>query len=191
VGEARRPGSYSISSLSTLTNAIFASGGPLPQGSLRDIQVKRNGVTIDHFDLYDLLLHGDKTHDIALVSGDVIFIPFVGPQVAVVGSVDEPAIYELKGETTVCQSVQFAGGETAVAAGSSVRLERVFEHAMRSLEDVSTDRCNVDLLQQRRYRLRHLCDRPLPRRGHAARQRRQSRPLRLASGHAHQRPDPE
>ena len=147
VGEARRPGSYSISSLSTLTNAVFASGGPLPQGSLRDIQVKRNGVTIDHFDLYDLLLHGDKTHDIALVSGDVIFIPFVGPQVAVVGSVDAPAIFELKGETTVCQSVQFAGGETAVAAGSSVRLERVFEHAQRSLEDVSTDRCNVDLLR--------------------------------------------
>ena len=147
VGEARRPGAYSISSLSTLTNAIFASGGPLPQGSLRDIQVKRGGATIDHFDLYDLLLHGDKTHDVALVSGDVIFIPFVGPQVAILGSIDEPAIYELKGATTVCQSLQLAGGPTAAAAGSSVRLERVFEHSMRSVEDVSLDHCNTELLQ--------------------------------------------
>ena len=147
VGEARRPGAYSISSLSTLTNAVFASGGPLPEGSLRDIQVKRGGVTVDHFDLYDLLLQGDKTHDVPLVSGDVIFIPFVGPQVAVVGSVDDPAIYELKGETTVCQSLQFAGGPSAVAAGSTVRLERVFEHSMRSIEDIGPDRCNSELLQ--------------------------------------------
>jgi protein involved in polysaccharide export with SLBB domain len=147
VGEARRPGAYSISSLSTLTNAVFASGGPLPNGSLRDIQVKRGGVTIDHFDLYDLLLHGDKTKDVALMSGDVIFIPFVGPQVAIVGSIDDPGIYELKGETTVCQSLQFAGGQTAVAAGSTVRLERIFEHSMRSLEDVNGDRCSVELLQ--------------------------------------------
>ncbi len=147
VGEARRPGAYSISSLSTLTNAVFASGGPLPQGSLRDIQVKRGSTTIDHFDLYDLLLHGDKSKDMPLMSGDVIFIPFVGPQVAIVGSIDDPGIYELKGETTVCQSLQFAGGETAVAAGSTVRLERVYEHAMRSLQDVNQERCSVELLQ--------------------------------------------
>ena len=147
VGEARRPGAYSISSLSTLTNAIFASGGPLPQGSLRDIQLKRGGATVDHFDLYDLLLHGDKTHDVALMSGDVIFIPFAGPQVAIVGSIEQPAIYELKDATTVCQALQFGGGPTAAAAGSSVRLERVFEHSMRSVEDVSLDKCNTELLQ--------------------------------------------
>ena len=87
VGEAQQPGSYSISSLSTLLNALFVSGGPLPQGSVRDIQVKRGGQTITHFDLYDLLLHGDKTHDVSLATGDVIFIPTVGPQVAVVGSI--------------------------------------------------------------------------------------------------------
>ncbi len=85
VGQARRPGSFSISSLSTLLNALFASGGPAATGSVRDIQVKRNGETIDHFDLYDLLLHGDKSHDIALATGDVIFIPYAGPQVAVLG----------------------------------------------------------------------------------------------------------
>jgi protein involved in polysaccharide export with SLBB domain len=147
VGQARRPGTYSISSLSTLTNAVFASGGVLPQGSLRDIQVKRGGVTIDHFDLYDLLLHGDKSHDVPLMSGDVIFIPFVGPQVAVVGSIDVPAIYELRGPTTVRAAIQFAGGETAVAAGKIVRLDRIFEHSMRSLQDVNLSESGGTLLQ--------------------------------------------
>jgi polysaccharide export outer membrane protein len=139
VGQARRPGTYSISSLSTLTNAIFASGGILPQGTMRDIQVKRGGVTIDHFDLYDLLLHGDKTNDISLMTGDVIFIPFVGPQVAVVGSVDNPAIFELAGPTTVLGALALAGGETPVAAGSNVRLDRIFEHTARSIADVPLD----------------------------------------------------
>jgi polysaccharide biosynthesis/export protein len=137
VGQARQPGSYSISSLSTLLNALFVSGGPLPQGSVRDIQVNRGGQTITHFDLYDLLLHGDKSHDVNLATGDVIFIPTVGPQVAVVGSISTPAIYELKGETTVAQVLGLAGGATSVAAGSSVRLERIYQHTMRSIEDVS------------------------------------------------------
>jgi protein involved in polysaccharide export with SLBB domain len=147
VGQATRPGTYSISSLSTLTNAIFASGGPAPQGSVRDIQVKRGGVTIDHFDLYDLLLYGDKTRDVALMTGDVIFIPFVGPQVAIVGSVDNPAIYELKGNTTVDQALKLAGGDTPVAAGATVRVERIFEHSMRSVTDVTADGKSTVLVQ--------------------------------------------
>ena len=105
VGRARQPGSYTIGSLSTLLNALFASGGPLPQGSLRDIQVKRAGETITHFDLYDLLLRGDKTKDVRLEPGDVIFIPDVGPQVAVLGSVTLPAIYELRDEKSFKQVI--------------------------------------------------------------------------------------
>ncbi len=147
VGEARAPGSYSISSLSTLLNAIFASGGPLPSGSLRDIQVKREGRTLVHFDLYDLLLHGDKSNDIRLNSGDVIFIPFVGPQVAVAGSVKTPAIYELKGPTSVADALALAGGETAIAGGGVARLERVFEHSQRSVEDVNLAFGATQLLQ--------------------------------------------
>ncbi|MDE1154385.1 MAG: SLBB domain-containing protein [Acidobacteriaceae bacterium] len=136
VGQARRPGSYSISSLSTLLNAIFASGGPAPTGSVRNIEVKRKGQTIDHFDLYDLLLHGDKSHDVQLEPGDVIFYPFVGPQVAILGSVDVPAIYELKEATTPSEALKLAGGQTNVAAGSTVRLERVYEHQDRTVQDV-------------------------------------------------------
>jgi protein involved in polysaccharide export with SLBB domain len=141
VGQARRPGSYTISSLSTLLNALFASGGALPQGSLRNIQVRRGSKTITHFDLYDLLLHGDKSKDVALATGDVIFIPPVGPQVAATGSVNNPAIYELRDETNVCQVLQLAGGATNVAAGSTVRLERIYQHEMRSVEDVSLPGC--------------------------------------------------
>lgn len=137
VGQARMPGSYSISSLSTLLNALFASGGPLPRGSLRDIQVKRDGKTIVHFDLYDLLLHGDKSKDVQLSQGDVIFIPPVGAQVAVVGSVNNPAIYEIKSEATIEQVLQLAGGRTSIAVKSQARVERIYDHAVRSIVDVN------------------------------------------------------
>lgn len=147
VGQARRPGSFAVSSMSTLLNALFASGGPSAAGSVRDIQVKRNGETIDHFDMYDLLLRGDKTHDIALATGDVIFIPFAGPQVAVLGSVNHPAIYELKGQTSVEQALAFSGGENAIASGADVLLERVYEHANRNVESISLDQSKTEMLQ--------------------------------------------
>jgi protein involved in polysaccharide export with SLBB domain len=144
-GEARRPGSYTVSSLSTLLNAVFASGGVLPQGSLRNIELQRGGVTIVHFDLYDLLLHGDKTKDVTLAPGDVIFIPPVGPQVALSGSVDNPGIYEILPGTTAEQAIKLAGGETAVALGTQVRIERIYEHSMRSLADVDLSRLDPEL----------------------------------------------
>jgi protein involved in polysaccharide export with SLBB domain len=147
VGQARRPGSFSISSLSSLLNALFASGGPLPTGSVRNIEVKRNGKTIDHFDLYDLLLHGDKSKDIPLATGDVIFIPYAGPQVAVLGSVNHPAIYELKGETSVAEALGFAGGESSLASGADVLLERVYEHENRDVEMVSLDQSKTEMMQ--------------------------------------------
>ena len=143
VGQARRPGSYTIGSMSTLLNALFESGGPLPQGSLRDIQVNRAGKRLVDFDLYDLLLRGDKSKDVALMPGDVIFIPTVGAQVALVGSVNNPAIYELRNETSVAQLLDLAGGKTSVAAGSAVRLERVFEHQMRSIVQVDLEKADA------------------------------------------------
>jgi protein involved in polysaccharide export with SLBB domain len=141
VGQARRPGSYTISSLSTLTNALFATGGPAPQGSLRHIQLKRAGNVVVDFDLYDLLLHGDKSKDEQLLPGDVIYIPSVGPQVAVAGSVNAPAIYELKSanSTTVGEILELAAGLTNVASKKTVRLERVDERRMRSITEVALD----------------------------------------------------
>lgn len=141
VGQARRPGSYTISSLSTLVNALFATGGPTPQGSLRHIQLKRADKIIVDFDLYDLLLHGDKSKDEQLLPGDVIYIPPAGPQVAVAGSVNAPAIYELKSpdSTTVGDILELAAGLTNVASKETVRLERVDERRMRSITEVALD----------------------------------------------------
>jgi protein involved in polysaccharide export with SLBB domain len=139
VGQARRPGNYTLSSLSTLVTAIFATGGPSVQGSLRDIQLRRNGQIVTHFDLYDLLLLGDMSKDVPLLPGDVIFIPPVGPQVAVAGSVRVPAIYELKGATTVEQALQFAGGLTSTASLLRASLERVDDQNSRLTADVALE----------------------------------------------------
>ena len=141
VGQARRPGSYTISSLSTLTNALFATGGPSPQGSLRHIQLKREGKVVVDFDLYDLLLRGDKSKDEKLLPGDVIYIPPAGPQIAVSGSVNKPAIYELKsqGDTTMDDALELAAGLSNVASRQRVRLERVDDHRRRSMTEIALD----------------------------------------------------
>ncbi|HLY39671.1 MAG TPA: SLBB domain-containing protein [Terracidiphilus sp.] len=123
-GQARRPGSYTISSLSTLVNAIFACGGPQPHGSLRHIQLRRGANLIADFDLYDLLLRGDKSKDVPLETGDVIYFPPAGAEVAVVGSVFQPAIYEMRGHETVSDAIALAGGVSAVADASSLEMER-------------------------------------------------------------------
>jgi protein involved in polysaccharide export with SLBB domain len=123
-GQARRPGSYTVSSLSTLVNAVFASGGPGAHGSLRHIQLKRNGALVADFDLYDLLLKGDKSKDVALATGDVLYFAPIGAQVAVVGSVHNPAIYELRGHETIAEALALAGGASAVANTSSLEIER-------------------------------------------------------------------
>ncbi|TMG78466.1 MAG: hypothetical protein E6H75_03665, partial [Betaproteobacteria bacterium] len=96
VGQAKRPGTYTVGSLSTLVTAVFAAGGPSSKGTMRSIQLKRNNQVAADIDLYDLLLSGDKSKDARLLPGDVIYIPPVGPLVAVTGSVNVPAVYELK-----------------------------------------------------------------------------------------------
>lgn len=136
-GQARRPGVYTVSSLSTLVDAIFASGGPSPAGSMRDIQLRRNGKTITNFDLYSLLLRGDKSKDVPLEPGDVIYIPAVGPEVAITGSVRNPAIYELRSEETLAQLITSAGGASAVASETQVAIERVGDHRARYAMDVN------------------------------------------------------
>jgi protein involved in polysaccharide export with SLBB domain len=138
VGQARQPGKYTISSLSTLVNALFATGGPAPQGSLRHIQVMREGKEISDFDLYELLLRGDKSKDVPLLPGDVIYIPPVGPEIAVSGSVNFPAIFELVSpEAGLGDVLQLAGGLDQIADGSRVTLERIDDRRVRSVTELS------------------------------------------------------
>ncbi len=125
VGEAKYPGTYTISGLSTITSALYAAGGAKRAGSLRTVQLKRHGALVRQFDLYDLLIRGDTSDDAKLLQGDVIFIPPVGPTVSIDGEVRRPAIYEVKGEATVADVLQLAGGLTPEADRSNAMLTRI------------------------------------------------------------------
>jgi protein involved in polysaccharide export with SLBB domain len=140
VGQAHRPGTYTISSLSTLVDALFSSGGPSIQGSLRHVYLKRGGKTIADFDLYDLLVDGDKSKDVKVESGDVIYIPAAGAQVALTGAIRRPGIYELRGdETALDQILKAAGGASTVAAQSRISIERIQDHRDRMAMEVAFD----------------------------------------------------
>jgi protein involved in polysaccharide export with SLBB domain len=136
LGDVEKPGSYSVSGLSTMTNALLASGGVKPIGSLRNVALRRNGVTVSTLDLYDLLLRGDTRSDARLQPGDAIFVPPVGATVAVEGEARRPAIYEIKGERSVAELIALAGGLNAEADRSSVKLERVVASRGTTVEDV-------------------------------------------------------
>jgi polysaccharide export outer membrane protein len=136
LGDATLPGSYTVNSLSTMTNALFASGGISKMGSLRNIQLKRGGKIITTLDLYRLLLNGDTTNDARLLPGDVIFIPPIGKTVGVSGEVRRPAIYELNKETTAAQVVSLAGGFLGTAYPQASRIERINDNGQRTLVDV-------------------------------------------------------
>jgi len=160
MGEARKPGSYTVSGLATVTSALYASGGIELTGSLRDVQLKRRGVTIRRLDLYDLLLRGDTSADVPLLSGDVIFIPPAGATATVSGEVRRPAIYELKGNATLAGLIDLAGGLTPEADGSRISVVRNSQERRRvafsiSLDDEATRRSTVangDLVRVARLR---------------------------------------
>jgi protein involved in polysaccharide export with SLBB domain len=135
LGEARNPGSYSVSSLSTITNALYVSGGIKQTGSLRRVQHKRNGKLIGTLDLYDLLMNGDSSADHRLQPGDVIFIPSVGNRAGIDGEVYRPALYELKGENTLSDLVRMAGGLTSQAYPQRINIERTNEDFLRIIAE--------------------------------------------------------
>ncbi|MAD15229.1 MAG: polysaccharide export protein [Alteromonadaceae bacterium] len=124
VGEAYQPGAYTVSALSTITNALFSSGGINDVGSLRHIELKRAGKTVTEFDLYDLLVFGDTSKDMRLQQGDVIFIPIVKKLVSVDGEVRRPAIYEAKNNDTMASMLNIAGGLLPTAAAKSLQVAR-------------------------------------------------------------------
>jgi len=128
VGQANQPGTYNLSSLSTLVNAVFASGGPSANGSMRQIELKRSGKTITTLDLYELIAKGDKSKDAFLLPGDVIMIPPAGPRMALVGATDHGAIYELKPGAKVKEVLALGGGLSALASQQKALLERINVH---------------------------------------------------------------
>lgn len=145
VGQARQPGTYNLSSLSTLVNALFASGGPSVNGSMRNIELKRNGKVVTTFDLYEFIGSGDKSRDVSLQPGDVIVVPPVGPRVAISGAIDHAAIYELKnqsrGNTSLGDILTLNGGVPVLATTKKALIERVIpgQNPPRQVQDLALD----------------------------------------------------
>jgi polysaccharide export outer membrane protein len=131
MGEAFEPGTYTISGLGTITSALYAAGGVRKTGSLRNIELKRDGVVVRKLDLYDLLIHGSTAGDAKLLQGDVVLVTPVGPTVAIDGEVQRPAIYELKGERTPAAVLALAGGLTPDADTSKATLTRIMANGER------------------------------------------------------------
>ena len=139
VGRTRRPGSYTVSSLSSLVDALFASGGPSSTGSMRRIAVKRGATVVTELDLYSFLLNGDKSKDIPLLPGDVIYDPPAGPRIALTGSVSQPAVFEIRLGETVGDVLGMAGGLTSLATLGSGELERIDGSGGRHVVEVHFD----------------------------------------------------
>ena len=139
LGDVKQPGSYVVSGLATMSSALYQGGGISKIGTLRDVQLKRNGRVASRLDLYELLLNGDTSSDMRLQPGDVIFVPPIGNTVRVAGAVKRPAIYETKGKTSVAAIIRIAGGLTADAYAGGVQLERIDGDRKTVAVDLSDD----------------------------------------------------
>ncbi|MDJ0751164.1 MAG: SLBB domain-containing protein [Woeseiaceae bacterium] len=148
LGDVNYPGSYVIGGLATISTALYRSGGVSEVGSLRSIQLKRNGALITTFDAYDLLARGDTSNDRRLQQGDVIFVPPVGKTVSVDGAVNRPAIYEVRRLTTAADLIKLAGGLTPDAFAAGGRIDRISENQGRTVlaVDLGSDRANELIL---------------------------------------------
>jgi polysaccharide export outer membrane protein len=139
VGHAARPGTYTLNAMSTLLNALFTSGGPDATGSMRNIQVKRGGETVTTFDVYDMLVKGDKSRDVPLQDGDVIYIPEVGPLVALTGNVKKPGIFETKGASSFADLLSWAGGFESTTESKQVIVEKNINNNYQAVADLIAD----------------------------------------------------
>jgi protein involved in polysaccharide export with SLBB domain len=136
-GYARRPGSIAVNGLSSLLHVLMRAGGPSAAGSFRDVRLNRGGKEIARFDLYDVLLKDDRRVDELVQPDDIVYIGPIGPQVAIVGSVNQQAIFELKPGETLNDALQMAGGFTAVADSGRVSVERLSDRHAGRVRDLA------------------------------------------------------
>lgn len=137
VGQARKPGAYTVSSLSSLVSVLFESGGPAAGGSMRKVQLKRNGQVISTLDLYKFIAEGDKSADTYLLPGDVVVIPPAGPRVAMMGALGTPAIYELsRPEEPISQVLAYGGGMLSLTTPHKVLIERIESNRVKAPRSV-------------------------------------------------------
>lgn len=139
LGDVAQPGSFAVSSFSTVINALFVAGGVTNQGSLRNIELKRNGQVVARLDLYRLLLSGDISEDLRVQQGDVVFVPAVGTQVAIRGEVKRPAVFEIKPDETLQSVVGFASGFSGFAYEREIRVRRTLAGLDRISRSLKSD----------------------------------------------------
>ncbi|HYJ33447.1 MAG TPA: SLBB domain-containing protein [Candidatus Binatia bacterium] len=144
LGDVVRPGGYTISSVATVLNALYNAGGPTPRGSMRDIRIIRHNQVYQHADLYGYILTGSKAEDVRLQSGDVVFVPPIGKQAAVVGEVHRPAIYELAPGEGLQELLRLCGGVLTTAVIDHALIDRVVPFAERD-SLAGQDRVVVDV----------------------------------------------
>jgi polysaccharide export outer membrane protein len=143
VGDVRRPGSYLVSSAGTALTALYAAGGPTTNGSLRAVEVRRAGRTVDVLDVYDYLVRGDASHDVRLQTGDVLFVPVHGARVRILGEIARPATYELKATETLADLLRAAGGFEATASRQRILIDRIVPPTDRTA--AGSDRVTIDV----------------------------------------------
>jgi polysaccharide export outer membrane protein len=147
LGDVVGPGSYRISSLGTALYALYAANGPTENGSLRNVQIRRGGRTVQLFDVYDYLLSGDASHDVRLLNGDVVFVPVRLAHVRVIGEVTRPATYEVRDTETLRDVIRFAGGLRSSASVQRVQIERIQPPKQRALVG-GRDRVTIDITSE-------------------------------------------
>ncbi|MCX8111361.1 MAG: SLBB domain-containing protein [Syntrophorhabdaceae bacterium] len=136
LGDVKRPGAYTVGSFATITDALLIAGGPSYIGTMRNIQLKRKDHVVVTFDLYDLLLKGDKSKDVILQAGDVVFVPVAGPVVGIAGNVKRPAIYELKDKSTLYNLFELSGGILPTAYTQQIQVERIIKNENQIIFDI-------------------------------------------------------
>jgi protein involved in polysaccharide export with SLBB domain len=136
IGEVCQPGTYTLNALATMSQALYAAGGPTKMGSLRHVRLLRNSHVVGEIDLYDFLLRGDRTRDFRLEAGDTIFVPTIGDVAAIAGEVKRPAIYEIRNDVRLADLVESAGGATPTSYLKRVQIVRAQPSAERVTIDV-------------------------------------------------------
>ena len=144
LGEAYQPGLYTLSGLSSVTNALFVAGGVNENGSLRNIKILRNNEEVSTYDFYKFLLEGSLDSETKLLDGDVIYIPFIEDKVVMGGAFKRPHIYEIIPGETVQDMIRLAGGyKSDVRPGTSLELSTIDESFKRIIKKISSDQTNV------------------------------------------------
>jgi len=135
MGEVAQPGGYSLSSMSTAFHALYVSGGPTVNGTMREVQVIRDGKTIASVDMYNYVLKGDKSKDIRLEDDDIVLVKPAGKRVALMGEITHPAIFEMKDKESLGNLIAMAGGLRFNAYYDRIHIERIIPFEQRNLHE--------------------------------------------------------